>query len=132
MQPIDSSSLRRILVTRTDRICDVVLSTPVFQAIKEKYPESYLAVMVLKETETVVRGNPWVDQVIVYDKNGCDHSWWRTFLFGAKLRKENFDIAIHLHPTNRVNFISWFSRTPIRIGYQRKNHFLLTHVIKET
>lgn len=131
MRPIECTNLKRILVTRTDRIGDVVLSTPVFQAVKERYPESHLAALVLKETEAVVRGNPSLNQVIVYDKKGHEKSWWRSFLFGVRLRKENFDIVIHLHPTNRVHFISWLANIPVRIGYRRKNHYLLTHVIEE-
>lgn len=120
------------MVTRTDRIGDVVLSTPVFGAIKKRYPSVHLAVMVLKETEPVVRGNPWIDQVIVYDKKGKSRGWWKTVRFGWSLLKERFDLAIHLHPTNRVNVISWLARIPIRIGYQTKNDFLLTHAIEET
>ena len=137
MHPIDCSQIKRILVTRTDRIGDLVLSTAVFPALKERYPQSYVAALVFKETEPVVRGNPWIDRVIVYDKLGCHRSWWRTVLFGLELRKDRFDVAIHLHATNRVNFISWLARIPIRIGYQvrlgshgRMNQ-LLTHVIEE-
>lgn len=131
MQPIPLSSIKKILVSRADRIGDVVLSTPVFRAIKERYPESYLAVLVLKETEAVVRGNPWLDEVIVYDKKGNEKSWWRTIKFGLALRKKQFDVAIHLHSTNRVHLLTWLARIPIRIGYQRKNHCLLTHAIEE-
>ncbi len=138
MQPIDFSRIKRILVTRTDRIGDLVLSTPVFPEIKKRYPESHLTVLVFKETEAVVRGNPWIDQVIVYDKKGSYQSWWRTILFGLRLRKEHFDIAIHLHATNRVNVISWLAAIPVRIGYRVKAgdrhgnlHHFLTHVVDE-
>ena len=131
MNPIDCTRIKRILVSRTDRIGDLVLSTPVFRAIKTKYPNGHLAVMVFKETASLVSGNPYVDQVIVYDKKGIHASWWKTFLFGLGLRKEHFDLAIHLHPTNRVHFISWLAGIPIRIGYQSKNHSFLTHAIEE-
>ena len=124
-------------MTRTDRIGDLVLSTPVFPAIKERYPESHVAVLVFKGTEMIVRGNPWIDQVIVYDKQGCHRSWWRSALFGLQLRRERFDMAINLHATNRVNVISWLANIPVRVGYQvelgrhGRSHFLLTHVIRE-
>ena len=137
MKPIGLSKIKKILITRTDRIGDVLLSTPVFPAIKKKYPHIHLTAMVLKETESIVRGNPWVDDVIVLDKKGEHKSWWNTFLFGLSLRKRKFDIAIHLHPTNRVNVIAWAAHIPVRIGYQvlrgghGKNDFLLTHKIPE-
>ena len=43
----------RILITRTDRIGDVVLSTPLPRAIKKKYPESYVAVLIKKYTKDI-------------------------------------------------------------------------------
>ena len=139
MSSIDRSVLiKRILVTRVDRIGDVVLSTPVFPAIKKRYPKSHVAVLVLKESEQIVRGNPWIDQVIIYDKKGRYRSWWKTMLFGLNLRQERFDVAIHLHATNRVNIISWLANIPIRIGYRVKLgdrhgnfHHLLTHIVEE-
>ena len=137
MHPISFSDVKRVLITRTDRIGDLVLSTPVFSAIKKRYPKSYVAVLVFKKAEPIVRGNPWIDQVIVYDKKGCHRSWWQTLLFGLSLRKERFDVAVHLHATNRVNIISWLANIPVRIGYHillgyhGKLDFFLTHVIDE-
>src|SRR3989338_4742989 len=131
MQPIPLSSIKKILVSRTDRIGDVILSKPVFQAIKKKYPNTHLAAMVFKETAPLVQGNPLVDEVIVYDKKERHRSWWQTFLFGFELKRKKFDVVIHLHPTNRVHVISWLAKIPIRIGYHSKNHYLLTHTIQE-
>lgn len=37
---------KRILITRTDRLGDVVLSTPVIKFLREKYPSAYIAFMV--------------------------------------------------------------------------------------
>ena len=124
-------NFKRVLVTRIDRIGDVVLSTPVFEAIKTAYPKCFLGVLVVKETEPVVSGNPWVDEVIVYDKKGRDRSWWRIFFLGLKLNKKKFDLVIHLHPTNRVYFLTWIARIPIRIGYRRRNFYFLTHPFEE-
>lgn len=137
MRPIQLSSSPRILISRTDRIGDVVLSTPVFSAIKQKYPKAFVAAMVLQGTAPIVRGNPWIDEVIILDKNGRHKSWFQTFLLGLSLRRYQFGIAIHLHPTNRVNVITWAAGIPIRIGYKvllgnhGKNDFLLTHKILE-
>src|SRR3989338_1014634 len=131
MRPIPLSNIKKILVSRTDRIGDVILSTPVFQAVKKKYPNAYFAAMVFKETAPLVQGNPWVDEVIVYDKKGRHRSWWQTLLFGLELKRKKFDVVLHLHPTNRVHVISWLAQIPIRIGYQSKSRYLLTHAVRE-
>ncbi len=137
MKPINITGSERILITRADRIGDLLISTPVFEAIKKKYPKVFLAVLVLKENQSVVVGNPWIDEVIIFDKKGRHKNWIKTFFFGLSLRKQKFDIAIHLHATNRVNIISWAAGIPVRIGYKvvlgrhGRNDFLLTHKITE-
>ena len=60
----------RILIIRTDRIGDVILSTPVIRALRRAYPEGYLGMMVRPEHRELVEGNPDLDTVILYDKKG--------------------------------------------------------------
>lgn len=128
-EPIDSTKIEKILITRTDRIGDVVLSTPVLEAVRTRFPLATIAMIVTPATKELVDGNPNLDEVIVYDKSGLERSWLGTWRFAQRLRNRKFDIAIHLHPTNRVNWVSFFAGIPIRLGYDRKNHRLLTHVI---
>ena len=55
----------RILLARTDRIGDVVLSTPAIKAVYDTYPNSYIAFMVQSYAKNAVSGNPYLDKVIV-------------------------------------------------------------------
>ena len=116
----------RILLTRTDRIGDVVLSTPAIKAVRDKYPDSHIAFMVRPYALDIVQGNPYLDEVIVYDKYGKQKSLLNTIKFARSLRKKEFDLAIMLHPTNRVHIISYVAGIPERVGYDRKLSFLLT------
>jgi len=116
----------KILLTRTDRIGDVVLSTPAIKAVRAKYPDAYIAFMVRPYAKDIVDGNPYLDEVIVYDKYGKHKSLISTILFALNLRKKNFELSIMLHPTNRVHLISFLAGIPKRIGYDRKLPYLLT------
>ncbi len=116
----------KILLTRTDRIGDVVLSTPAIKAVRDKYPDSHIAFMVRPYAKDIVLGNPYLDEVIVYDKYGKQKSLINTILFAFKLRKKKFGLSIMLHPTNRVHLISFLAGIPKRIGYDRKWPYLLT------
>jgi len=120
-----------MLVTRTDRIGDVVLSTPVFKALRESYPAAHIGAVVLAENRELVEGNPCVDEVIVYDKNGPERSVLGNFLFARKLRRGKWDAVVNLHPTNRMHWVSFLAGIPSRIGYNRKAGFLLTQKIEE-
>ncbi len=121
----------KILVTRIDRIGDVVLTTPVFQVLKENYPGARLSVIVSPQTREIVEGNPYVDEVLVYDKKGTEKGAWGTWRFAWKLRMKKFNACIHFHATNRVFWLSFLAGIPVRIGHRRKLHSLLTHPIEE-
>jgi len=121
-----------ILITRIDRIGDVLLTTPSFEVIKKTYPNSKLHVLVSPANRELVEGNPFVDQVWVYDKQGSEKSWWGTWRFARRLAEEKFDVCIHFHATNRVIWTSYLAGIPIRIAHRRKIKKLLTHSIEET
>lgn len=128
---IDRTKIKKILIVRTDRIGDVVLSTPVIKAARMAFPRVHIAVMIRPYTKDVVIGNPYLDEVIVYDKYGVDKSWPATLKFALGLRKKRFDLALILHPTNRTHIVTFLAGVPLRIGYNKKCGFLLTHSIED-
>jgi heptosyltransferase-2 len=122
---------QRILVTRTDRLGDLVLSTPVFEALRRNSPGAYLACLAFVENREAVEGNPFLDEVILYDKKGSERNWWGNFRFARWLAEKHFDVVIHLHPTNRMHLVGWLAGIPVRIGYRKKNPWTLTHSIED-
>lgn len=123
------SAPHRILVIRLDRLGDVILSTPVLQALRERFPHAFIAMMVQPACQDAVLGNPHLNEVILYDKDGKHRSVPRTVRFARNLRRFDFDTALILHPSNRSHWIPWLAGIPTRIGYNRKNSWLLTHRI---
>lgn len=124
---IDPTKTKKILLVRTDRLGDVVVTTPVFSAIKAKYPDIFLGVMVSKPYLDLVRGNPYVDEVLVYDKEGSEKAFKGILRFALELRRKRYNAAVHFHPRNRSYWTSWLAGIPIRIGYRYKQSWLLTH-----
>ena len=118
---------KRILVIRLDRLGDVILSTPVLQALRERFPHAFMAMMVRPACRDVVVGNPALNEVILYEKEGAHRSIRGTIRFARELRRYDFDTALVLHPSNRSHWIPWLARIPVRIGYARKSGWLLTH-----
>jgi len=120
----------RILIVRLDRIGDVVLSTPVIANLRAAFPDAHIAFMCRPPAKDIVDGNPDLDEVIIYDKDGAQKNFFKTFLFASKLAQKNFDWAINLHPSNRSNWILFISGIPLRAGWDKKNGWLLTHRLK--
>jgi len=109
---------KNILVVRLDRMGDVVLSTPALKALRDAYPESRITFMVRPYVKDIVEGNPWANEIIIYDKA---KSFLENIKFIKKLRNKKFDLAIALHPTFRTNVIVFLSGIPKRLGLDRKS-----------
>ena len=126
------ADFKRILIARTDRVGDVLLSTPVIKALRDNYPHAYIAMMVSPHAREIVEGNPYLDEVIAYDKDSLHRSWLNSARFALKLKRKKFDLSIILHPANRVHLVTFFAGVAKRIGYDLKLGFLLTDRIKHT
>jgi heptosyltransferase-2 len=124
---------KRILIVRTDRIGDVLLTTPVIKALRDNLPTAYIVIMVNPSALDIVKDNPYLDEVIVYDKENLHRGIWRNFKFILDLRRKKFDLALVLHTKNRTNIICWLSGIKNRVGYYNKKFgFLLTKKLEDT
>ncbi|MFH0918590.1 MAG: lipopolysaccharide heptosyltransferase II [Candidatus Omnitrophota bacterium] len=124
--------LNRILIVRTDRLGDVLLSTPVIKALRQEFPQAYISMLVSPYTKDALDGNPDLDEIITFDKDAKFKGWWATLKAAGLLRKKKFDLAMVLHPTNRMHLLTFLAGIPRRLGYDRKFGFLLTDRIKHT
>lgn len=122
----------KILIVRTDRLGDVVLSTPVIKNLRLSFPKSHIAFICRPYTRDALEGNPGLDEVIIYDKYGKHKSLWASIKFSFYLRKKKFKLAIILHPTNRIHLITFLAGIPERVGWDKKLGKLLTKRIKHT
>lgn len=121
----------RILLVRIDRMGDVLLTTPIIETIRKELPNAYIAFMTTPKTREIVEGNPWLNEVIIYDRKGEHRGIISTVLFALSLRKKYFDISLIFHPNHRSNWIAFLARIPKRIGYHRKTPRLLTDIIQD-
>ncbi|MFC1508172.1 glycosyltransferase family 9 protein [Candidatus Omnitrophota bacterium] len=81
----------------------------------------------------IVKGNPSLNEVIVFDKKVRHKGILKTLCFAIWLRKKRFDLALILHSTARVNLLFFLSGIPMRVGYKRgKLDFLLTKGLSYT
>ncbi len=109
-------------MARPDRLGDVILSTPTFEVIKKNYPHAHLAVLVRQSVAPVIRGNPYVDEVISYDPDG-HHAGFRGFLrLWGQIRRRRFRMAIVLQSTRRVAWAVFWSFIRYRVGPVSKIH----------
>jgi heptosyltransferase-3 len=116
MRRIKVTGKENLLVVRTDRIGDLILSTPVFQAIKAKFPESHLCVVVSSYAAEVLKNNPQVDDVIIDDHKQKGGGLGDFADLVRRIRKGRFQVAILLRPTFRLALALYLAGIRYRIG----------------
>lgn len=129
---------KRILVIKIRHIGDVLLATPVFKILKEKFPKSYVAALVNKGTEAVLENNPFIDEIITFDRGIKNLSFIdkipKEYSFLREIAKKDFDTTIDLTGGDRAGIISFFSGAKFRIGMKSKGfigkNYLYTHLFE--
>lgn len=116
----------RILVVRTDRIGDVVLSTPLIRALRATFPDAHLAALVRPYTRDILLHNPHLNDILTDDPDGTHagrEGFWRQV---RMLRGKRFDTALLLLPTERMAWMLFAAGIRTRIGVGTKLYELLT------
>lgn len=114
----------RFLISRIDRIGDVVLSTPLPREIKIKYPNSFVAVLVKNYTKDIYLNNPFVDAIITYDNlNKTEKSFMELV---REIKQYKFSHAFMLLPNEKLNYVLFMSGIKYRVGVGHKLYQFLT------
>lgn len=122
--------MQRILVVNVNWLGDAILTTPVFKAIKENIPASYVGVMVVERLKDVFLANPYIDEVIIFDEKSTHKDIYSKFKFINSLRKKKFDRVFFIHRSFTRALICFLAGIKIRIGYYRpKTSLILTEKI---
>src|SRR3989338_1196354 len=123
---------KNILIVRTDRIGDVILTTPVIRALRKNFSRSKITILVAPATRDLVEGNPDLNAVLVDDRKGMHRGPFGFMKFVNAVKKENFDTAIIFHTKRRTNLLCFLVGIPNRIGNaDNKFGFLLTRKLED-
>jgi heptosyltransferase III len=102
-----------LLIVRTDRIGDVILSLPLAEIVKKHYPACRITFLVKEYTKSLTEGNPFIDDVLVLAEKDGKVSLKENI---SRLKKKSFDSAIIVYPTFITSLIIFLSGIKKRIG----------------
>jgi len=106
-------SLEKILIVRTDRIGDVVLSIPMAETIKRKYPDCRITYFIREYTRALLDGNRFIDEITIADEREDSISFAKNL---KKIKSGHFDTCIVVNPTFKITLIMFLSGIKNRIG----------------
>jgi heptosyltransferase-2 len=107
--------MKKIVVIQTAFPGDVILATPLFEALKDSEPECHLTAVVRPESHLLLRDNPYIDDIIIYDKYGKDRGLKGTIRVSWLLK--DFDWAIIIQRYLRSALIAYLAGIKKRTGF---------------
>jgi heptosyltransferase II len=117
MMEQSNTDFKNILIIQTAFAGDVILTLPVLEAIKEKYPDSKISFLCIPNVASILENNPFVDEVIIYDKKNSQKGILRFFKFLKIIKSKNFDLIISPHRSLRSTMISYLSKVKNTISF---------------
>jgi ADP-heptose:LPS heptosyltransferase len=103
------SALLRILLSRTDRIGDLILSTPAIATIRASFPDAHITMVTSPYNRVVMERNPDIDELVDLPREV------RGDAFGARFA--GYDLAVALAPRATDLQLVGATRARVRVGY---------------
>jgi heptosyltransferase-2 len=127
---LQEKSNHKVLVLQTAFAGDVILAAPLARGIRESIPEAEVHFLVIPQAAIILKNNPYVKKVWVYDKRHKDRGFRSFFSLMKRLRNAGFDTAIVPHRSFRSAVLVWGAKIPRRVGFHKSTgSFLFTDVI---
>lgn len=118
---------KSILLIRLSSLGDIVVLTPLFRSLRDKFPEARIDFVTKSEYVGVVAHNPFISNIYRYDSH-TKLDGWRKMCNQFKL--QNYDLLIDMHNNIRSHILAGYLR-PIPILRYRKPYlrrFLLFYL----
>jgi len=109
----------KILIIQTAFIGDVILATPLIEALKRELPDSQIHFLTIPKAVNIIENNPHVTKIIEYDKHKRDKGILGLYHFGRKIKREAYDICLTPHRSLRSAYLTRKTRAQKRIGFDR-------------
>ncbi|MCF7870238.1 MAG: lipopolysaccharide heptosyltransferase II [Candidatus Omnitrophica bacterium] len=115
----------KIIIVEPNWLGDVIFTTPVFQALKKSYPESFLGVAVAPRAAPILENNPYIDKIFKLDEKKEEKSIFSKIKFIQKVKSYHFNKAIFFHRSATKTLLIFLAKVKERIGYDYKKRSIL-------
>lgn len=121
---------KRILIFNVNWLGDVLFSTAAIRNLRYSFPEAFIACVIPPRCYPILKGNVYLDEIIIFDEKDRHRGLWGKIRFAGQLKKMKFDAVFLLHRSMSRALICFLAGIPQRIGYStKKRAFLLTKKI---
>ncbi len=133
-------NIRKILIAKLRHHGDVLLTSPVFSVLKDRYPEAEIDAYLYAETLPMLEGHPAISDFLLYDKRWKKLSLFRRLIkewaLLRQIRKKGYDLVINLTEGDRGALAAYVSKASYVVGVDPegggmwRKASIYTHIIK--
>jgi heptosyltransferase-2/heptosyltransferase-3 len=116
---------KRILIFNVNWLGDILFSTATIRNIRRNFSNSFIACIIPTRGYQILKGNPYLDEIIIFDEREKQSSIFAKIRFIQILKRKNFDTVFLLHRSFSRALICWLAGIAQRIGYYTKKRGLL-------
>ena len=127
----EASERLRILVLKLSATGDVVLITPSLRALRKRFPQAHITVLVGREHGELLNRCPYIDDLISFDRRR-EGMPFGLLKVAKRLRSAQVDLVVDFQNNRISHWLGALSGAPHRYGFAgRKWSWLLSHAVAE-
>lgn len=108
----------RILIVQTAFLGDVVLTLPLIEAVRCRFPQAQVDILTIPAHAPVLKHQPLVDVVLTYDKRRTQRGLFGLIQILRQIRVRRYDVVVSPHRSLRSAILVAGSQSECRIGFQ--------------
>lgn len=117
-----AANIQKVLIIQLKHLGDVLLTTPVIDALASNYPSAKISILLNSGMEEMVSGHPRLHEILslpprLRDQTGMERLRVEWAMMKS-IRARRFDLAINLSRGDRGGWISVLSGARWRLGYK--------------
>ena len=122
--------VRRVVIRSANWVGDAVMSLPAISSVCREVPGAEVVLLAKPWVADLYSEYPGVHRVILYESPGVHEGIRGRWKLARELKKERFDLALHLPNSFDSALVSFLAGIPRRVGYNTDGRgILLTHKV---
>jgi heptosyltransferase-2 len=124
-------SYENVLVLQTSFLGDTVLTLPLIDELRRRFPVKKLSLLCLPMSRELLQDHPAIDEIIVDDKRKADRGIAGLRRKAAALKAKGFTLAVTPHKSLRSALMLFLAGIPTRIGFRESRGWFLFQRLAE-
>ena len=120
-------SWENVLLLQTSFLGDTVLTLPLIDEIKRRFPVKKLTLLCQPASRELLQDHPGIDEIIVDDKKNADRGFAGLRAKARALQAHGFTIALTPHKSLRSALMLYWAEIPCRVGFRQSKGWFFFH-----